>query len=238
MATRTILAADRYRAGDTSVLFRHRLARSGTPKRGVVVLTGHTGDSTQAMLFPGLRRLCKRVAAAGVDVFAIDGGGPATWGNDTAIAAIDQAVAYMRGTLGVYGAVVAVGYSMGGADAMNWTARRPADAAGFLGIAPISDLDAAHAGQFAAVIDAAYPGGYPVGHDPTSDLAGQLAARPWRAYYATDDATIPRATVETLAGLVGGTLVPLVGGHVGLMDDAFPAAAAAAWVLRTLHATA
>lgn len=181
----------------------------------MVFLTGHGSTATQA-LNGQINKICTAIANRDIIVAAVDGGGTATFGNDTAIARISDAVTWMRG-LGVVGKILASGYSMGGSDAMNWGARNLNDYAGFLGFSPAVDLDYGFANNFTAELNAAYGGNFAAnhaGHDPLDDLVEELSTEPWHAYYATDDTVLPPASTEAIATAVGGTLIGLTGGHV------------------------
>jgi pimeloyl-ACP methyl ester carboxylesterase len=211
---------DQYAAGDKSVLFRSTRGNPNVPSRGMVFLTG-SGSAADQSYWTTWLDIWAAICAKGITVYAIDGGGSATWGNATAVTRIGQAVAYMKANFGVTGDVLAAGYSMGGIDAQNWAARNLADCAGFLGFAPVTDLDWAQSqAGMAAAINTAYGGNYAAnsaGYDPIDDLVDELSTIPWHAFIATDDTNLRPSDMTAMAAAVDGTWTGATGGHVGFI---------------------
>jgi alpha-beta hydrolase superfamily lysophospholipase len=151
--------------------------------------------------------------------------GQQSWGNDTSIATVTDAVNYLQSTFGAAsGKVLLVGQSMGHAVLANWARANRALVGGLVGIVPVSDLNdmvTNNRGGTAANINAAYGGTYsdtthgPT-HNPTKYAAADLASLPWLGFYASDDTTVVPSTVTGLRSLIGTSATAVnigTGGH-------------------------
>lgn len=130
-------------------------------------------------------------------VLSIDSGGTATFANDTAIQAIDQAVAWSEAQ-GRTGPFLFAGCSMGFMDLAAWIRTHQDKVAGFIGFTPgcnLTDAIVSNRGGLAAAGHAAYGGAYSAEvHGPTHDpmmFADELDIPILMLYSSNDTLTLP-----------------------------------------------
>jgi len=233
---------------------------TSTGAEGVLVWTGRTvptGQAVPVIYAHGLLGFASTPAyrsseAAGDDFAPIGGwghpvlvpdlGGPATWGNDTALAAFDAAVTWAGTALGCRtDKVVVAGESMGGLLGLNWAWRNPDKVAALWLRVPCVALEVTHDtdGGFTGTIDAAYGGhaGYLAaldGHDPmrNTGLLRRFADRA-RIWHATDDEFFPPAEIRAFARATGIPATEIPGTHAAGYDT--PPLEVAGWLARTIR---
>lgn len=209
-------------AGQASTL----ITPLGAPPNGlrmILNMPGHGGTAVSAL--PGvvsINKYLRSLPQAGYAVLAIDAGGPATFGNDTEVNAVLDAINWAINVYGCKGGKVGfLCWSMGGLSAFEIMKRHPELVTGAYLFAPATDVKYLHdasysapysipagaqSGNYTAEIDTAYGGNFAanvVGHDPMVDAAaGQYAnlAPSVTIAHATDDkTTIHDATVLFLS---------------------------------------
>lgn len=233
-------------AGQQSVL----ITPQGAPTAGlrmILCMPGHGGTALGAL--PGatsLNKSLRSLAQSGYAVLGIDAGGPATFGNDTEINAVMDAINWAISVYGCKGGKVGfLCWSMGGLSTFEIMKRHPELVTGAYLFAPATDLkylhDASYSppysipagaapGNYTAEIDTAYGGNYAtnsVGHDPMIDAAsGQYAnlAPSVTIAHATDDTTtIHDGTVLFLSRVNNPRwklrTPEITGGHTGLFSS-------------------
>lgn len=207
-------------AGESDVIIRPKYPRAGAT--GVLYCHGAGGLSDQALV-PEFAAVVNTLASLGHPVLSCDLGGISTWGNDTVLARIATAKAYLHSTLGApAGKVLMVGASMGGLSCLVWAKNNPTLTAGVIGIAPVSDVTDIHTNNrqgLAAAIDSAYAGGWSqathgAARNPVT-FAASLASVPLLLYSGTTDVVVLPSTVAALASASGATNIPVTGGHGG-----------------------
>jgi pimeloyl-ACP methyl ester carboxylesterase len=135
--------------------------------------------------------------------FSINAGGTNTFGNDTAIAAIQGTVDLLTAE-GRPGPYLLAGHSMGWCDLMNWARLNPTRVKGAMCMYGLMDLNEQFTANRAlgdgnngtAVINAAYGGAYdPVAMGPTRSPAQfiptTLSDKPMWGFVAMDDPLVP-----------------------------------------------
>lgn len=194
MSKRVWVSQDAYRAGERFMLIaEHKeflVPRSFPP---CIYSTGYTGspwfmNRSDVMDFSISQLLPKTHS-----VLSIDSGGTATFANDTAIQAIDQAVAWSEAQ-GRTGPFLFAGTSMGAMDTLAWIRTHQNKVAGFIGFCPGVNLSGGVAEDrqgIAAAAHAAYGGAYnPAVHGPTHDptmYAAELVDVPILLLYSSND---------------------------------------------------
>lgn len=192
----------------------------------VGVLFCHSAGATATEpLLESWAQFVMPLAAAGHPILATDLGGPVTWGNDTIIARITTAKAYLHASMGAKtGKVILIGMSMGAAGALAWAGANPSLVAGFVGVAPVSnitDIWNTNYTGWAPIIDTCYAGGwseatYGAAHNPaTMAAAGKYATIPTLLYSGISDPLVMPATVQYIAdhAAPGSSRVAVVGQH-------------------------
>lgn len=229
MTVRTRVSEDAYRVGER-FLFSARIEDWLTP--GVLPVciysTGNTGSPWAVVHSTTFDGAMAAKMTKTHSFLSIEAGGTSTFGNDTAIQAIDQAVAWSEAQ-GRVGPFLLVGCSMGFMDLMAWARTHQAKVAGVIGITPATNLSEARASNrtgHQAAIDAAYGGLYdPVVHGPTHDPM-QYAAQlnfPIQLFAAADDAVTLLTDVQNFAALAPNASVVNLGnsgGHAKASVDA------------------
>lgn len=135
-------------------------------------------------------------------------GGTLTFGNDTAMTAMDDAVDALVATWDTPSRVILAGASMGGCNALNYALRHPEKVAAVALIVPalnLTDLHANNRGGLTAAINAAYGGAYSsVTHGPTrspvqfaGDLDPDLPIHFWTS--SDDPICLPQFVADFLA---------------------------------------
>ena len=142
-----------------------------------ILSTGYTAQAFSVMHYDsfGQREVVTKLIEKGLAVLSIDSGGTATFGNDTAIAANEEAVNWILadGSDTEYRAardpsLLLVGVSMGFMDLMAWARTHQDKVAAAIGFVPAVNLSGLPA--LSGQIDAAYGGDYdPNTHGPTHD---------------------------------------------------------------------
>jgi pimeloyl-ACP methyl ester carboxylesterase len=153
-------------AGETTISFLDRFYKPSAGTRRGVMVTHGAGILAASYLDTTYRRPLDALARAGYPCLAIDAGGASTWGNDTAIAAIQTDVSVLTGT--TVGAksdkVFIYGGSMGAITALNWARQHPTMIGAIALTIPALDLDNIYQnnkGGFQASIGTAYGVAYP-----------------------------------------------------------------------------
>lgn len=153
-------------------------------------------------------RVMQAVSDVNLPILSMDMGGPATWGNDAAIAKVTDAKAYAQGALGgKAGKVLLWGGSMGSLAVLNWAKANPTLVAAVACALPANDLVNLHANAtFTAEIETAYGGaaGYAAAvaaHDPSQNAAS-LTGFPIKLWYSTNDTTVVPSTVTAFQAAV------------------------------------
>lgn len=215
--------ATAYQAGEGCLLTRGRLAKPAD--KLIVICHGRTTLPAKQHCLQWAQNALggpphvQFLAEHGFAVLSIDAGGGLTWGNAASQTALGNAIAWARaqGFCSPTAKVLLLGYSMGGAVALNYAKDHPTVVAGVIGEAPTVDLDGMYPG-FAAEMDAAYGGSYAANGASRSPMRFAAAlAVPIRLYSGVDDATVPNAMVHAFhdALTVEKQVIDLPGGHTG-----------------------
>lgn len=229
---RSSYAVGLYQSGEGTTILRPSAPHDEL--RGVVFCHGAGGLSGNAVHLTGVpsqSRLLRRIAAAGHVILSADLGGMFTWGNDTSITRLGQAITYLRSLDGVADIPpVVLGVSMGGLIALNHAKANPSAVAGVIGLIPVIDPEYVRANDVvgsASIIDSAYGGSYDdstqrADHNPS--YWGPLLSDfvPTRLWHASDDIYCPLATYEAFDVTPDTTLFNV--GALGHDEDAVAAA--------------
>lgn len=199
LAVRTSLGQSRYVAGEWDAVFRTTSLPATTP-----LVWCHGNYGTAAGDYSGyhaeLRQLSQRHTVIAADL------GYNTFGNDTGITRVGQALDYLAATWGATGPAVLVGASMGGQVALNFAVRYRERVAAVAGIIPALSLTAQPGNPAADEIDLAFPPAYDAGnpthlaHDATHfapDLPDDMPVHLWTS--SNDPICIPAFTAAFLA---------------------------------------
>jgi hypothetical protein len=226
-------------AGEGYLTLLPKNYRADGSLRGVIYCHG-AGDaafsgSLNEGTVPSVRNIVLTVASR-LPVLSCDLGGQHTWGNDTSLARLTEAKAYLQGALGAKsGPVALLALSMGHLTAMNWAAQNLSDVACVAGIIPCCDLDDIYSndrGGFATFIDGAYGGVYvpeaeQAVHNPaTIAAAGGFAGLRHKTWYGAGDTVALASTATALSAAIGGTssaVQAATTGHVDATVAAIPA---------------
>lgn len=153
----------------------------------------------------------RELNAYGVPVIFQDNGGGYSWGNESAIASIDEQWAYMQAKYGVPADKLLFYFgSMGNFPVWNWIRRNPGKTAAVVCGLPVIQYDYLHntvGAPYAAEIDAAH-GTYATAQalDPlthTAEIVTGLAGAPIQFWYPTDDPLQPVAQSLAFADALG-----------------------------------
>jgi len=204
----TSAGAGRVFAGEQDVIIRP--TNFGPAGPGVIYVHGAEGEPGGGLTWmkvPQRIPLLRAIAGAGHTIVSADLGGVATWGNDTALARISAARAYLQSLSGVSaGRVILVGQSMGGQNAFVWAKNNPSLVHCVVAIIPVIDLaDIRDNRGLAASIDSAYPGGYnqatmgAARNPATFAAAGALSGIPIQCWYGATDALCLPAFTQVFA---------------------------------------
>lgn len=213
-------------AGEGALLIQPKYP-SATPTRGVMFVHGAGGGATYCLDAYGRQgSLTKAIADSGFTCFAGDIGGPATWGNATAMARMTTAYNYFQAQPGVApGKIALVSGSMGALTSLNWAAANPTLVSAVVSVVPVinpTDIVTNNRQGYASLVHAAYGGAwseatYGATYNPrTRATAGAFAGLPMLLFYGTVDTLCMPAETQGFAASVGAscTLVPLTGlGH-------------------------
>lgn len=225
-----------YRATERHICRSNRFHRRDGTTVGVLALHGSGNDATFVDTFPPAVELARR----GFTVLGVDAGGLTTWGNDTALAAVNDARTFLQGTLAAKaGKIVLLGGSMGSVLALNWLRANPTAvycASLGLPIADVEDVRANNRGGAQAAIETAYTNnaGWQTArptHNPAEYTADLIAADvPIRFDYSTDDTIgLPALTLD-LADTLGDLATVDDYGAAGHTYTGLDATTAANWV--------
>jgi hypothetical protein len=237
-------AIGKYASGEGQLRLSAQGAKFDGSEHGILVMHGHGGDATQFDMLTSYQGAhTEALADAGFIVLSIDAGGPATWGNNTAMNAALAAYNWLVGAgKAKAGKVGVMGWSMGGLNSLNWIKRNASKVAGAWEWCPATDLDYFHGtagytpaypkgtntlfGNWAAEIDAAYGGNYAanaVGHKIVDEYSAYKLGIPITVAHAVNDNTIPVG--QNQYGFVPGVADPAVtfrsvsdGDHTGLFN--------------------
>lgn len=198
-------------AAGRAYLLRPKQFRADGTVTGIVFCHGAGGSEADAWsgASTNLKRILGSIAQTRPVLAPAYTAGGDKWGNAAAVTQVNDAVTYLGAQGCRANKVILVTRSMGNLYAMNWARANLSKVAGIVSFEGVSDLlNIRNQAGFTASVDAAYAGGYsnatygatynPTVYAATHDLDGI----PTRLYYATDDTTVPPATVTTLAGLI------------------------------------
>ncbi len=153
---------------------RHYNAGRGLP----VVLSLHGAFEDPAE--PVFPELLQGIADAGYEVIFSDLGGPNTWGNEQAMAAI----ADLKATYSPTRPVRLVAGSMGGIALLNYASGHPADVVAAVGIIPATNLHNVSLQHYIAMAT------------PTPREPAQLVTVPYQVWYGTNDDVVGPPTIR------------------------------------------
>lgn len=220
LSIRTTSGLSRYAADEWDAVFS--TARAGRPP--LVWCHGNNG-STLADYTTYSASL--RLLAQHYTVIVADLGGN-TFGNDTGIARVGQALTYLA-SFSATGPAMLVGVSMGAAVALNYAVRNPANVRAVAGVIPAVDLNVPDGHVAAAAIDLAYPPGYNpanpdhAAHSPVEFAADLPESMPIHLWTSSNDTTVLPATADAFVAARPATGHTNIGaqGHGGI-DIAIP----------------
>ena len=229
---RTSLGRGRYIPGDDPItgewdmIYGTLRAWDGSQPNGIVFCHGAGDTALTVAADPVQHEHCTLLARRST-VIAADLG-LQTWGNDTGITRIGQAVAHLRATYGVVGPVGLVGGSMGNANAMAYALAHPDEVAFIAGIIPLIDIADVMGRGAAAEVNAAYGGAYndvtdgPT-HSPIHFATALPADLPIRLWSSPTDALTPYATAVAFQAARPQTVLSVLP-DTGHSDASFAAA--------------
>jgi pimeloyl-ACP methyl ester carboxylesterase len=206
-----------FRTGEVSVLALGRCARPDNSRYGAIFCPGYQGNA-DVYYQPVYNGPVHALAESGTPCLMADHGGNSTWGNDTAMAAMDAAYTYLTTTGGAKpGKVFLSGGSMGTLTMLNWAKRNPTKVAGIACALPAVSLTDLHDNRYVdapgttnpvrALVETAYGGATAyaaaVGtHDPNL-TPGAFTGIPMKLYYSTDDPVALPSIALAFAAAVG-----------------------------------
>lgn len=209
MTLRSSAGTDIYRAGERYLLIRE-LEEELHPRTfpPCIYSTGYTGRPEYIGRLDIMDFSTSELLPKTHSVLSIDSGGTATFGNDTAIAAIDAAIAWSEAQ-GRTGPFLLAGTSMGCMDLLAWARTHQNKVKGFLGFCPGINLTWGWQNNVVntkSAVDAAYGGLYvPATHGPTHDPTMYAAELdfPMLLLAASDDTTTLISHEQAFAAAVG-----------------------------------
>jgi dienelactone hydrolase len=233
----TYIGSDAYRAGERFMLITQRwdyIDPGYLP--ACLYSTGYTGRPDFANRSTVMDRPISQLVPKTHSFLSIESGGTATFGNDTAIQAIEQAVAWSEAQ-GRTGPFLFAGTSMGAMDMLNYIRTHQDKVAAFVGFTPGVNLSGAVAENrqgLAAAANAAYGGAYSAAvhgptHDPTT-FAGELNV-PIMLLCSSNDTLTTSADCAAFVGNAPNA----IGIDLGPVGDHNQAAVAAACARQELH---
>lgn len=170
----------------------------GAQPKGVIWCHG-SGEDASTSYLNGYRLVTELAKRSTVHVGDL---GFQTWGNDTVVTRIDEAIDHLEATYGVTTPVVLVGISMGGCSALNYALRNPDKVAGVAAVIPLVDLDNSRNNAALSYrwpeIDAIYgtpPADYSE-HSPVEFAAQLDPEMPIHVWSSSDDTLAPQSTHE------------------------------------------
>lgn len=203
---RSTFGDNRYVAGEDDAVLGTAQSWAGTRQAGVIYCHG-ANNNTETVIAEAEKRQVLYGLARYATVHVGDLGGD-TFGNDTGITRVGQAIAYLRAEWGQSGPVALVGSSMGAIVALAYTLAHPDEVLAVAGIIPgldIADLYTRGMG-IPEDIDAAYPPAYddetdgPT-HSPVRFAADLPADLPIALWTASNDALAVPATADEFVSL-------------------------------------
>jgi pimeloyl-ACP methyl ester carboxylesterase len=231
-----------YRANEGLVFKRPKQGYVAGSKTGVIQLHGSGSgalDNTDDRSYIQTNTNLVNRFATTRPVACVDAGGE-TWGNDTAMSAIDDAYTWLTGAGGGKpGKVVIYGGSMGACNTLNWVKRNPTKVACAIVIIPVTDLNDIHdrsPNGLAAPLNAAYSGGYQAARDAATHspyaFRASLAGTRLFIYTSTGDTIALSTPALAVADAVGPTATVQTGTEEhGLLTTAdLDCAALETWV--------
>jgi pimeloyl-ACP methyl ester carboxylesterase len=197
-------------SGDHHYAVVPRGFKSGS-KPPVIWCPGHGAAADQGYAENYTADVARAICAAGYPLLCIDAGASVQpqWGNATALACIDDAIAYAQSTLGAAtGKAHVMGFSMGGLAALAYATANPSKVRSVLLVCPGVDMDYYYSHGFADTATAygsfsAMEAALPL-HSPQQIAAnGNLPNVPIKMFYTTDDTTAVTALQLTFASTAG-----------------------------------
>lgn len=231
MSVVAIQKASGYAAGfpNEGSLFLSRKDQPSGQGVGVICLHGRGGDCLQYTPYYNTLAVgyfTNLLALEGYKVLAIDDMGGTDWGSQDSTARINDAIAYLQGTLGAKsGKVLLMGWSMGGVAALNWIDQNPSKHLASWLWCPCTDLEWARSQPaWTAEIDAAYSTeGTRAGNSPVATPNNYQGVGPIKIAHAQDDATVPYSQSQAFVAAVNDPNVTLrtinAGGHTNLFSS-------------------
>lgn len=193
------------------------------PRRGLLSLHGAGSGADGATNYGNQAVTTNALSRAGVTTVSADWGGPQTWGNDSAMLALDQGWQWLQSQPNVLPGKVALhGGSMGGLNALVWAARNPEKVACLSLEIPVVDLDGVwreNISGFRSLINNAYGGLWNVDSANSTDPLtmarnGKFNNVPILINYGDSDAIcLPNKTREFLTYVPSAIGFELIGGH-------------------------
>lgn len=151
-------------------------------------------------------KMLDAIVDSGYMIVSVDMGGINTYGNDTAMSRIDDAITYAQANGGRSGAVQMLGTSMGGGAAMVYAKRTPANVKSVTVTSALCSLNDFktnnRAGIGGTAVDAAYGGSYSdgvYGATKSPVLFASSLTVPGQMWHSTDDTTCPSSFADTVA---------------------------------------
>lgn len=219
MGSRRYIGTGGYHTGEKHVVITPSTgAGDGLP----LAILCHGSDATGANYYtaPSHRADLDLLASTGFVVMCIDHGSPTkpdNWGNDTAIARIDEAITWAETSAWNCSTsrVAILADSAGGPTALGWAWRNPDRVGACVLRTAVVDVSATHGRNvlLEALIEAAYDDDWAAeaaDHDPmlnTDDII-PIADRV-RHYYSTNDGLILPADVHAFADATGVRVIPI-----------------------------
>jgi len=205
---------DEYNTNDeTHIMWWHRLdPLTPNARTGMVIAHGAGGtadyyitDASSSPIPP------TAVSTNRMPVIATDMGGISTWGNSTAMTAMNDTTAFFSNKLGADDQVILLGISMGAATVLNWARTNPSKVAAIALHIPVVDLqdiiDNNRSG-LGPLVTAAYGGNPPSASNPAVNTA-DFTGFPIRIWYSSNDPICIPSIVTSFASAVGATMTNL-----------------------------
>lgn len=213
----TTASIGRIQAGKQDVVM-HQRVRTARPNPVIYCNSATSWPYELGQVSFGVNPHMRRLVEHGFVIIAPDM--DVNWGNSTARAAIDAALAYADTQFGADAAPILAGASHGSTCVIMYAldgAVDPLCVLTFVTIADLVQVQSSNVGGLGAQISAAWPGGVP----DTKGRASEISATPFYMHYASDDPW--SVNITTFASNHGNTTLDNVGA-LGHTDAAMAAA--------------
>lgn len=204
-----VSATGRVTVGETDTIWTPRSPRAGTC--GVILVHGSGAPKqfTDVVQQPSSVTLAATIAGTGIPCIAAEFGGDA-WANNTCMTGIDAAWTTLKAAFPLMRTdkVCLVGVSMGGGAVARWSQLHPTSTAAAVGIIPAFNLKYEYDNipGVVAAIEAAWgftgSGNYPAAADTLAN-ASAASGVPIKAFYSSNDTTVPSAGITQYINAVG-----------------------------------